>query len=161
MLIQWGCDRSGEEGLPAYVDAHQAAAPLYRKFRFRERTDVEVDLQGALPMVRESQLKNSNVATTSRQVYAFARDKGLPFSNFCQRSVFSSVNPTFIVPLNALCMSLAIVSLLSLINIGSSVAFNAIMSLARQLSIPHTSSPSPAFACVDGAISLCLPPAGA
>ncbi|KAF4292746.1 hypothetical protein LV165_008341 [Aspergillus fumigatus] len=80
----------------------------------------------------------SNVATTSRQV-----------------------NPTFIVPLNALCMSLAIVSLLSLINIGSSVAFNAIMSLARQLSIPHTSSPSPAFACVDGAISLCLPPAGA
>lgn len=24
----------------------------------------------------------SNVATTSRQVYAFARDKGLPFSNF-------------------------------------------------------------------------------
>lgn len=92
MLIQWGCDRSGEEGLPAYVDAHQAAAPLYRKFRFRERTDVEVDLQGALPMVRESQLKNSNVATTSRQVYAFARDKGLPFSNFCQRSVFSSVS---------------------------------------------------------------------
>ncbi|KAH2240592.1 hypothetical protein KXV81_004814 [Aspergillus fumigatus] len=98
----------------------------------------------------------SNVATTSRQVYAFARDKGLPFSNF-----LSTVNPTFIVPLNALCMSLAIVSLLSLINIGSSVAFNAIMSLARQLSIPHTSSPSPAFACVDGAISLCLPPAGA
>ncbi|KAM0090064.1 hypothetical protein ACP6JD_006559 [Aspergillus fumigatus] len=58
MLIQWGCDRSGEEGVPAYVDAHQAAAPLYRKFRFRERTDVEVNLQGALPMVRESQLKN-------------------------------------------------------------------------------------------------------
>ncbi|KAK9647528.1 hypothetical protein HCH54_006231 [Aspergillus fumigatus] len=58
MLIQWGCDRSDEEGVPAYVDAHQAAAPLYRKLRFRERTDVEVDLQGALPMVRESQLKN-------------------------------------------------------------------------------------------------------
>ncbi|KAF7178962.1 hypothetical protein CNMCM7691_007786 [Aspergillus felis] len=66
----------------------------------------------------------SNVATTSRQVYAFARDKGLPFSNF-----LSKVNPTFAVPLNALCVSLVIVSLLSLINIGSSVAFNAIMSL--------------------------------
>ncbi|GFF62193.1 putative amino acid permease [Aspergillus udagawae] len=66
----------------------------------------------------------SNVATTSRQIYAFARDKGLPFSNF-----LSKVNPTFTVPLNALCVSLAIVSLLSLINIGSSVAFNAIMSL--------------------------------
>ncbi|EAU36667.1 predicted protein [Aspergillus terreus NIH2624] len=66
----------------------------------------------------------SNVATTSRQIYAFARDKGLPFSNF-----LSKVNPTFTVPLNALCVSLVIVSLLSLINIGSSVAFNAIMSL--------------------------------
>lgn len=41
----------------------------------------------------------------------------------------SQVNPTFTVPLNALCVSLVIVSLLSLINIGSSVAFNAIMSL--------------------------------
>lgn len=39
------------------------------------------------------------------------------------------VHPTFTVPLNALCGSLVIVSLLSLINIGSSVAFNAIMSL--------------------------------
>jgi GNAT superfamily N-acetyltransferase len=57
-LIQWGCDRADEEGVHVYVDAHQAAAPLYRKFGFRERTDVEVDLQGALPMVRESQLKN-------------------------------------------------------------------------------------------------------
>ncbi|KAF7156356.1 hypothetical protein CNMCM6106_009623 [Aspergillus hiratsukae] len=66
----------------------------------------------------------SNVATTSRQVYAFARDKGLPFSSF-----LSKINPTFTVPLNALCVSLVIVSLLSLINIGSSVAFNAIMSL--------------------------------
>ncbi|KAF9244026.1 hypothetical protein DTO013E5_6467 [Penicillium roqueforti] len=66
----------------------------------------------------------SNVATTSRQIYSFARDKGLPFSNF-----LAQVNPTFTVPLNALCVSLVIVSLLSLINIGSSVAFNAIMSL--------------------------------
>ncbi|KAJ9483605.1 hypothetical protein VN97_g9796 [Penicillium thymicola] len=66
----------------------------------------------------------SNVATTSRQIYSFARDKGLPFSDF-----LAQVNPTFTVPLNALCVSLVIVSLLSLINIGSSVAFNAIMSL--------------------------------
>lgn len=39
------------------------------------------------------------------------------------------INPTFTVPLNALFGSLVIVSLLALINIGSSVAFNAIMSL--------------------------------
>ncbi|KAF7589355.1 hypothetical protein BBP40_004435 [Aspergillus hancockii] len=66
----------------------------------------------------------SNIATTSRQIYAFARDKGPPFSNF-----LAKVNPAFTVPLNALCVSLVIVSLLSLINIGSSVAFNPTMSL--------------------------------
>jgi hypothetical protein len=58
MLIQWGCDRADKEAVPAYVDAHYAAAPLYRKFGFRDQKDVEVNLQGALPMVRESQLKN-------------------------------------------------------------------------------------------------------
>ncbi|KAE8312246.1 amino acid permease-domain-containing protein [Aspergillus transmontanensis] len=89
----------------------------------------------------------SNVATTSRQVYAFARDQGLPFSGtLCQVRIFTflpwqrnkgnirekngkGISPTFTVPLNALFLSLIIVSLLSLINIGSSVAFNAIMSL--------------------------------
>jgi len=91
----------------------------------------------------------SNVATTSRQLYAFARDDGLPFSSYLAHvrievvSRHSSVryghsdtfcfpvqvNPRFTVPLNALCTSLVIVCLLSLINIGSAVAFNAIMSL--------------------------------
>ncbi|KAB8223994.1 amino acid/polyamine transporter I [Aspergillus novoparasiticus] len=79
----------------------------------------------------------SNVATTSRQVYAFARDQGLPFSgtlcqvsdSCCLHSDLLQISPTFTVPLNALFLSLIIVSLLSLINIGSSVAFNAIMSL--------------------------------
>ncbi|KAJ5640580.1 hypothetical protein N7528_000205 [Penicillium herquei] len=66
----------------------------------------------------------SNVATTSRQIYSFARDRGVPFSDF-----FSRVNKTFTVPLNALCVSFVIVALLSLINIGSAVAFNAIMAL--------------------------------
>jgi choline transport protein len=39
------------------------------------------------------------------------------------------VNRTWTIPLNALCVSLVIVCLLSLINLGSSVAFNAIISL--------------------------------
>jgi GNAT superfamily N-acetyltransferase len=58
MLIQWGCDRADEEGVPAYVEAHQAAAPLYQKFGFRDRTDLDVDLHGAVPMVREPRAKN-------------------------------------------------------------------------------------------------------
>lgn len=34
----------------------------------------------------------SNVATTSRQVYAFARDKGLPFSSFLAKVCDSMVS---------------------------------------------------------------------
>lgn len=66
----------------------------------------------------------SNVATTSRQLYAFSRDNGVPFSK-----TLSTINPRLKVPVNALLTSLVIVCLLALINIGSSVAFNAIMSL--------------------------------
>ncbi|KAJ8605050.1 hypothetical protein MRB53_041562 [Persea americana] len=66
----------------------------------------------------------SNVATASRQMYAFARDAGLPFSRFLSR-----VHPRWNIPLNALSISFVITCLLSLINLGSSVAFNAIVSL--------------------------------
>ncbi|MCJ1249806.1 hypothetical protein MMC30_007032 [Trapelia coarctata] len=66
----------------------------------------------------------SNVATASRQMYAFARDKGLPFSAF-----LSHVKPGWNIPLNAVLLSFLITTLLSLINIGSTTAFNAIASL--------------------------------
>ncbi|EUC36330.1 hypothetical protein COCVIDRAFT_38996 [Bipolaris victoriae FI3] len=66
----------------------------------------------------------NNVATCSRQLFAFARDNGVPFSAF-----FSRVQPGWDIPLNSVFMSFLIACLLSLINIGSSVAFNSIASL--------------------------------
>ncbi|KAJ6442481.1 putative monooxygenase [Purpureocillium lavendulum] len=66
----------------------------------------------------------TNVATASRQMFAFAGDSGLPFSRFLAR-----VHPKLGIPLNAVILSFAISILLSLINIGSTVAFNAIASL--------------------------------
>ncbi|TKA70810.1 hypothetical protein B0A55_07428 [Friedmanniomyces simplex] len=66
----------------------------------------------------------SNVATASRQMFAFARDRGLPFSNFLCR-----VRPGWDIPLNAVFVSFIVTCLLSLINLGSAVAFNAIVSL--------------------------------
>jgi choline transport protein len=62
--------------------------------------------------------------TTSRQTWAFARDKGLPFSNWLSR-----VDPKVEVPANAIVFTCTCTVLLSLINIGSSAAFNAIISL--------------------------------
>jgi choline transport protein len=45
------------------------------------------------------------------------------------RAIAIQVNRRWTIPLNALCVSFLIVSLLSLINLGSAVAFNAIISL--------------------------------
>lgn len=67
----------------------------------------------------------STVATVSRQTWAFARDNGLPFSNF-----ISYVKPGWNIPLNAVLTTFMITAILSLINIGSTVAFNAIGSLS-------------------------------
>lgn len=63
------------------------------------------------------------VATTSRQLYAFARDNALPFSP--QLAKVSSNQ----VPQNAILVTFAITSLPSLINLGSETAFNCIISL--------------------------------
>lgn len=98
----------------------------------------------------------STVATVSRQTWSFARDRGLPFSSFisyvslpchapsravpCLMCVHASdltndtadtqVKPGWNIPLNAVLLTFLITCLLSLINIGSTVAFNAIGSLA-------------------------------
>ncbi|KAL8882745.1 MAG: hypothetical protein Q9198_000309 [Flavoplaca austrocitrina] len=66
----------------------------------------------------------NNVASASRQLYAFARDRGLPCS-----STLSYVKPGWAIPLNSILVCFIVTCLLSLINIGSAVAFNAIVSL--------------------------------
>ncbi|GAB7356353.1 hypothetical protein MBLNU459_g7142t1 [Dothideomycetes sp. NU459] len=63
-------------------------------------------------------------ASTARQTFAFARDNGLPFSKWISR-----VDPKLMIPANAVILSTVCTLLLSLINIGSSSAFNAIISL--------------------------------
>ncbi|KAH9909533.1 GABA permease-like protein [Xylariomycetidae sp. FL2044] len=65
-------------------------------------------------------------AATSRQTFAFARDGGLPFGDFLSK-VTKVRGAT--VPLNAVIVTCVISALLSLINIGSTVAINAIISL--------------------------------
>jgi choline transport protein len=66
----------------------------------------------------------SEAAACSRQIWAFARDAGLPAHAWLSR-----VSPRWNIPLPGIFVSLTISALLSLINIGSSVALNAITSL--------------------------------
>lgn len=84
----------------------------------------------------------NNVATSSRQLFAFARDHGVPFGNFLAYAspqytlsmtsmliFLFQVRPGWDIPLNSVLVSFVISVLLSLINIGSTVAFNSIASL--------------------------------
>jgi choline transport protein len=64
-------------------------------------------------------------ASISRLIWAFGRDGGLPASKF-----FAKVSDHNKSPNNAILFTFICVSLLSLINIGSTVAFNALVSLA-------------------------------
>lgn len=58
--------------------------------------------------------------STSRQTWAFARDHGLPFSNW-----IGKVDKKLDNPANSVTFTCIITILLSLINIGSDTAFNA------------------------------------
>jgi len=67
----------------------------------------------------------SSLASVSRLTWAFARDHGLPFSQF-----FGAVHPTLRIPLNSLMLVSAVIVLLQLINIGSSTALFAILGVS-------------------------------
>ncbi|EME87717.1 uncharacterized protein MYCFIDRAFT_75560 [Pseudocercospora fijiensis CIRAD86] len=67
----------------------------------------------------------NQVTTSSRQVFAFARDKGLPFHRF-----LSKVRPDSGVPANSVYVTLVFTCLVALIIIGSVTAFNIILSVS-------------------------------
>jgi amino acid transporter len=64
-------------------------------------------------------------ASVTRLTWAFARDNGLPFSDF-----FAVVDPTYKIPIRALFLVSSCIFALSFIQIGSTAAFNAILSLS-------------------------------
>lgn len=65
-----------------------------------------------------------NVASASRQLWAFARDNAVPNAR-----AISYVHPKMKIPLVSIAITCSISCLLSLINIGSAAVFNAIVSL--------------------------------
>jgi len=65
------------------------------------------------------------LATTSREVWAFSRDRGLPGSTW-----MSKMNQRWHVPFNAVYVTSFFTGVLSCINFGSTLAFNIIISLS-------------------------------
>ncbi|KAK8086710.1 amino acid transporter [Apiospora phragmitis] len=68
----------------------------------------------------------NGVTTSSRQLFAFARDNGLPCSRW-----LATVPTGWDIPVNAIMTTLIITALLSLIIIGSSIAFNVITAIGQ------------------------------
>jgi choline transport protein len=64
------------------------------------------------------------VTTRSRQLFAFARDNGLPFSSW-----LAKVSPTRRIPTNAIVCTACFTLILSAVLAGSPLAFNIIASL--------------------------------
>ncbi|KAI6837645.1 amino acid transporter [Hortaea werneckii] len=62
--------------------------------------------------------------TASRMTWSFARDRGLPFSR-----IISKVYPRTAIPVNAVLLVTGFAALLTLIYVGSSTAFNDVISL--------------------------------
>ena len=58
LLVQWGCDLADQNGVVAYLDAYEPAAPLYYKHGFEDQVDPPLNLESNLPMIREPRLKN-------------------------------------------------------------------------------------------------------
>lgn len=99
--------------------------PFIQVFYNSTQSNVGASILTALVIVNITSACISTVATVSRQTWAFARDNGLPFSG-----TIAHVKPGWNIPLNSVLTTFAITCLLSLINIGSTTAFNAIGSAA-------------------------------
>lgn len=80
------------------------------------------------------------MACASRQLFAFARDKGVPFHQWV-----SHTSPRFDVPDNAVIVTSITACLLYCLNLGSSVAFNIIASVGL---VSLTSSYLISISCV-------------
>lgn len=65
------------------------------------------------------------LATASREVWAFSRDRGFPFSHW-----ISKIDHKYHIPFNAVYITSVLSGVLCFINMGSKLAFNIIISLS-------------------------------
>ncbi|KAI9683763.1 MAG: hypothetical protein M1822_005953 [Bathelium mastoideum] len=111
--------------VPGNVDMtiHSAATPLGQILQNATNSHAGTICLLLFPLVCLLFAATSIMTTSSRMTYAFARDRGLPFSRF-----FMRIHRRLDVPLNALYLTTALVVIFGCIFLGSSAAFNAIIS---------------------------------
>ncbi|KAF2088825.1 amino acid transporter [Saccharata proteae CBS 121410] len=102
----------------------EADAPYLNLFVNTGSTDVALFLTIMLLVLIYSG-NITTLATVSRELWAFSRDKGFPCSKW-----ISHMDPKYNVPFNAVYLSSIGSAILCLINLGSTLAFNIIVSLS-------------------------------
>ncbi|KAF2642232.1 amino acid transporter [Massarina eburnea CBS 473.64] len=98
--------------------------PYLKVFLDATGTKLGATLMASLVIAASVFMTVGILATTSRMVWAFAREKGMPGHSYLVK-----VHEGTAIPIYAICLSVVISLLLSLINIGSSTAFNSFTSL--------------------------------
>lgn len=98
--------------------------PFMAVFYNSTKSTVSATIMSAFILLMLVSANLSIVATASRQLFAFARDEGLPFSAWFARVSGNDL------PMNSIVVTFVTSALLSLINIGSASALNSITSLA-------------------------------
>lgn len=124
-------------------DAINAASPFQNAFTATGVPGLDVFLTLILALLILSG-NITAVTTTSRETWAFARDGGLPFHNWiskvspplpsishphCSNPIISQVSKRYNAPLNAVYLTTFWSLVLCLVNLGSAIAFNIIISL--------------------------------
>lgn len=111
----------GAENSSTIIDA--AAGPLLEIFYIATNSKAGAVCLLMFPLLCLIFALTACMTTSSRMIFAFARDGGLPASPLLWR-----VHPTLQVPLNALYLNVVVVIIFGCIYLGSDVAFNAIIS---------------------------------
>ena len=107
------------------VIASPTGQPYIQVFYNVTQSYVGASVLSALVIVMAMFCNLSITATASRQLFAFARDRGVPFARW-----FAYVPPGWAVPMNSIVVSFVVSCLLAIINIGSTIALNNITSLS-------------------------------
>ncbi|KAI5255770.1 amino acid permease [Aureobasidium subglaciale] len=107
------------------VANNMSVYPYISIFRHAVGSDVGATLMTTLFILLNFFAALSVVAAGSRQIFSFARDKGMPASDWF-RQIVTIGTP---IPLNAILFSLSITVVLALVNLGSTTAFNSIVGL--------------------------------
>ncbi|KAI3620149.1 hypothetical protein CBS9595_002116 [Malassezia furfur] len=113
----------GEQNVENVITSAQT--PLIHIFQIATKSNAACICLTLFPLICLVFAMLGAFTTSSRMTFAFARERGLPFSPF-----FSHVHSRLKLPLNALVLTMVVVIIFGLIFLASNSAFNAITSAA-------------------------------